>query len=232
MRFRVIATDFDGTLADRAYVTPQAWSLMRAVRASGRAIVLVTGRLLPDILSLLDEPRTFDRVVAENGAVVYNPVTGIERTLAEPAPPEFVAALHAKGVTPLEVGRVIVATTEPHEQTVLETIRELGLEWHIIFNKGAVMALPAIVTKAAGLADVLRELGQSRECTVAIGDGENDGAMLSLAGCGVAVANAVPALKAEADIVTSGERTAGVVEILQALLADDLSQRLTRMGTS
>jgi hydroxymethylpyrimidine pyrophosphatase-like HAD family hydrolase len=79
----------------------------------------------------------FDRVVAENGALIYDPQTEEERTIA-PAPPEdFVAALRNRGVEPLSVGRAIVATWEPNETTVLEVIRDLGLELEIIFNKGA-----------------------------------------------------------------------------------------------
>jgi hypothetical protein len=48
-----------------------------------------------------------------------------------------------RGVGPISVGRVIVATWEPHENTVLKTIRDCGLELQVIFNKGAVMVLPA-----------------------------------------------------------------------------------------
>lgn len=36
-----------------------------------------------------------------------------------------------------------VATWEPNEKNVLETIRELGLELQIVFNKGAFVVLPA-----------------------------------------------------------------------------------------
>ena len=53
--------------------------------------------------------------------------------------------------SPLSVGRVIVATWEPNEGKVLDAIRELGLELQIIFNKGAVMVLPAGVNKESGL---------------------------------------------------------------------------------
>ena len=45
-------------------------------------------------------------------------------------------------MTPLDVGRVIVATQEPHEVTVLHVIHEMGLELQLIFNKGSVMILP------------------------------------------------------------------------------------------
>jgi len=36
-----------------------------------------------------------------------------------------------------------VATWKPHQDAVLDCIRELGLDLQVIFNKGAVMVLPA-----------------------------------------------------------------------------------------
>ena len=59
--------------------------------------------------------------------------------------------LQERGVTPLVTGRVIVATLHPYETTVVEVIRKLGLELQVIFNKGAVMILPAGVNKGTGL---------------------------------------------------------------------------------
>ena len=96
-------------------------------------------------------------------------------------------------------GRVIIATWEPHETVVLQTIRDLGLELEVIFNKGSVMILPTGVNKASGLRSALKDLGLTTEQVVAVGDAENDHAFLSCAGCGVAVANALPALKERAD---------------------------------
>ena len=87
---------------------------------------------------------------------------------------------------------------------MLEAIRELGLEWQIIFNKGAVMVLPPGVNKASGLAAALEELQLSPLNVVGIGDAENDHAFLTLCGCSVAVANALDAVKATADVVTAG----------------------------
>jgi len=52
---------------------------------------------------------------------------------------------------PLEEGAVVVATHDPHGGVMLEVIRELGLEIHVIFNRGAVMALPPGINKATGL---------------------------------------------------------------------------------
>ena len=114
---------------------------------------------------------------------------------------------------------------------MLETIKDQGLELQVIFNKGAVMILPAGVNKASGLAAALGRMRLSPHNAVAIGDAENDHALLSLCECGVAVANALATLKDEAAFVTSGARGAGVIELIDGLLADDLAShepQLTR----
>ena len=100
--------------------------------------------------------------------------TGQKISLAEPPPREFIDELARRGVPRIEVGDVIVATWEPHETTVLQTIHDLGLELQIIFNKGAVMILPTGVNKATGLTAALTKLGISRHNTVGVGDAEND----------------------------------------------------------
>ena len=79
----------------------------------------------------------------------------------------IVARLRELGVTPLAVGRSIVATWEPMEAAVLEVIRELGLELQITFNKGAVMVLPPGVNKASGLEAALQPHDQLSQLNVA-----------------------------------------------------------------
>lgn len=215
------ATDYDGTLAHHGAVDAPAIDALERLRESGRKLLLVTGRELPDLKRVFDRLDLFDVVVAENGALLYFPETQDERPVAAEPPAELVAALRARGVAPLSVGRGIVATWEPNEVAVLECIRELGLEWQIIFNKGAVMVLPPGVNKATGLAAALDELGISPLNVAAIGDAENDHAFLTACGCSIAVANALEAVKKTADLVTSGDHGAGVVEAIDALLADD-----------
>lgn len=222
MRYLALATDYDGTIARDGAVDEPTLAALRRVRASGRRLLLVTGRELADLFATFPHCGLFDRVVAENGALVYDPAARATRVLAPPPPPELVAALAAKGV-PLSVGRAVVATVEPHEHAVLAAIRDLGLEWHVIFNKGSVMALPSGVTKATGLADVLAELGLPAAAVVGVGDAENDHAFLRSCGCAVAVANALESVKAAADVVTAGARGAGVAELVDRLLADDLA---------
>jgi HAD superfamily hydrolase (TIGR01484 family) len=139
-----LATDYDGTLACDGVVNEA-----KRFKETGRRLLLVTGRELPHVKDAFPQIALFDRVIAENGALVYNPATEEQRLLGESPPDAFVARLKERNVTPLSVGRSIVATWEPHGNTVLEVIRELGLELQIIFNKGAVMVLPPGVNKAS-----------------------------------------------------------------------------------
>ena len=223
MYFLALATDYDGTLAQDGVVDPDTVAAIRRLKNTGRRLILVTGRELPDLQRAFPEVAGCDLIVAENGALLYEPGTGRETVLA-PAPPEaFVARLRERGVQPLSVGRSIVATWEPMQDIVLETVRELGLELHIVFNKGAVMVLPSGVNKASGLAAALVESGLSPHNVVGIGDAENDHAFLAMCGCSVAVANALDSVKAEADLVTRGARGAGVRELIDELLASDLA---------
>ena len=178
MRYVALATDFDGTLARGGCVEPSTIDALKRLAATGRRLLLVTGRELDDLCRVFAETDLFDRLVVENGAVLHRPSTGETRALAAAPPPEFVAELARRGVAPLSAGASIVATWHPNEETVLDVIRELGLELQVTFNKGAVMVLPAGVNKASGLAAALEELGLSAHNAVAIGDAENDHALL------------------------------------------------------
>jgi hydroxymethylpyrimidine pyrophosphatase-like HAD family hydrolase len=229
VRYHALVCDYDGTLATHGQVDAPTLAALDQLRASRRKLIMVTGRQLPDLMEILPRLDLFDRVVAENGAVLYRPSDRSERALAEPPSAELVAALRLRGVSPVSVGRVIVATWEPHETTVLEVIRELGLELQVIFNKGAVMVLPSGVNKATGMDAALVELGLSRHNAVGVGDAENDHAFLARCECSVAVANALAPLKERADLVTAGTHGAGVAELIDRLLESDLVELEPRL---
>jgi hydroxymethylpyrimidine pyrophosphatase-like HAD family hydrolase len=222
MRYFALATDYDGTLATHGVVNEATRRALERFAASGRKLVLVTGRELDDLEHAFAHLALFDRVVAENGAIEYVPATKEVRLLDEPPPPAFVDALRSRGVTPLSVGKVIVATREPYESVVLEVIRDLGLELHVEFNKGAVMVLPAGTTKRTGLAHALERMGLSPHNVVGVGDAENDHTFLSMCECAVSVANGLPSLKERCDWVTPSPEGAGVVELVDRVIADDL----------
>ncbi|GIH96943.1 HAD hydrolase family protein [Planobispora siamensis] len=223
MRYHVLACDYDGTLSTEGKVDDDTVAALERLVRSGRRLVMVTGRELDDLASVFDRFDLFERIVAENGALLHDPARQETTALAEPPPPEFAERLREAGVQPLSVGSVIVATWEPHGETVLRTIRELGLELQVIFNKGAVMVLPSGVNKATGLTAALGALGLSPHNTVGVGDAENDHAFLSACECSVAVANALPAVKERCDVVTGQPRGAGVTELVDRILDDDLA---------
>jgi hydroxymethylpyrimidine pyrophosphatase-like HAD family hydrolase len=221
MRYRAIATDYDGTIAYEGVVDDETVVALRRARAAGLQLILVTGRELGDLFNVFPHPDIFDCVVAENGAVLYEPGTGKVKTLCPPAPPQLVRALQRQQV-PISVGHAIVATVVSYERQVLDAIRELGLEWHVIFNKKSVMALPVEINKATGLAAAAAILDLLPEQTIGVGDAENDQVFLEQCGLAVAVDNALPAVREMAGLVTTGACGDGVRELITQLLAGRL----------
>lgn len=223
MRYHALAADYDGTLAHHGLIDDRTWGCLRKLRESGRKLVMVTGRELDELLGLLQHAEMFDRIVAENGAVLYCPASKAVRLLAPKPAPDFADELKKRGVARVAVGRVIVAAWEPHQDTILHTIHDMALELQVIFNKGAVMVLPTGVNKATGLEAALHDLGLSRHNVVAVGDAENDHALLSACEVGAAVANALDSLKAKADVVLDRDHGAGVSELVERMVDDDLA---------
>ncbi|HLK17513.1 MAG TPA: HAD-IIB family hydrolase [Bryobacteraceae bacterium] len=224
MRYLALASDYDGTLASDGAVDDTTVHAVERLIHSGRRLILVTGRELPDLQATFPRIDLCERVVAENGALLFNPATGEKRTLAQRPPDSFLEALRRRGVPSVSVGEVIVATWQPHETQVMEAIRDSGLELQIIFNKGAVMVLPPGVNKMTGLCAALQDLKLSPHNLVAVGDAENDHAFLESCECAVAVANSVAALKDRADFVTSSPRGAGVTQLIDRVIESDLAE--------
>jgi len=222
LRYLALATDYDGTLASQGRVDGETIDALKRLAASGRKSILVTGRRLEDLERVFPEVTIFDLVVAENGPVLSRPRSGEIRLLAQPPAPTFVDALRRRGVDPLAIGHVVVATVQPNDTLVAEVIAELGLDLQVILNKGSVMVLPRSVDKATGLAQALNEMSLSPETVVGVGDAENDITFLSMCGRSIAVANALDAVKQRADYVTQGRSSAGVREIINQLVTDDL----------
>src|SRR5690606_29094224 len=135
--FRAVAVDFDGTLTPAARPTEEVLGALAAARAEGRAIVLVTGRIVDELRAIFpDHARHVDLVVAENGAVLATP-NGL-LPLGRPIPAALDAALADEGI-PFRRGRVILATRGEHDVLLLEAIRRLGLDCQLVRNRGELM---------------------------------------------------------------------------------------------
>lgn len=215
---RALATDYDGTLAHDGSVSESTLQALRRLKDAHFRLILVTGRELHELRAIFPQITWFDLAVMENGGVLFHPHTGEIEPLAPPPPSEFVARLHKLGL-PLQVGKSIVATWEPHEAEVLATIKNMGLELQVIFNKGAVMILPSGVNKATGLRAAAERLSLTPDQIAGVGDAENDHAFLKVCGYSVAVANALPAVREEVDWVTQLDHGDGVSELIERMLA-------------
>lgn len=210
---QAIAVDYDGTLTQADRPTEEVLEAVRAVRGRGRAVVLVTGRILSELRTVFPEvDEEFDAIVAENGAVLADPDG--TRDLAVPVDPALAQALAHRDIS-VRQGRVLLACDAVHAAAVGEEIRRLGLDGQQIRNRAALMVLPAGVTKGTGLIQALGNLGISRHSTLAIGDAENDHHLMAVCELGVAVANAVDRLKQRADLVLEQANGAGVAAFLR-----------------
>jgi hydroxymethylpyrimidine pyrophosphatase-like HAD family hydrolase len=230
MRYLVLVTDYDGTIATGGKADEATLAALERLRMSGRRAVLLTGRQLDDLLTVLPRVSLFDYVVAENGAVLYEPRSREQTLLGKPPPAQFVQRLRELTGNSIGTGKVIVDTRLPHHTAVLQAIQEMGLELQIVFNKDAVMVLPAGVNKASGMDHALRKLGLSPHEAIGIGDAQNDHSFLERCECAVAVANAVPAIRELAAFTTRGEAGQGVAEVVDELIENDLSRMHGRLA--
>jgi HAD superfamily hydrolase (TIGR01484 family) len=220
MRYLALAADYDGTLASGGVVAEPVVRALERLKQSGRKLLLVTGREMDEIVEIFPELDLFDRVVAENGEVLYRPQDRSEKYLAARPPEKFVDELRRRNVSPLSMGRIIIAANAAAAPEILDAIRESGLDLEIIFNKNSVMVLPRGVDKATGLRVALDELKLPLDALVAVGDGENDIPMLEIAGCGAAVAGALEPVKEAADIVLFADAGEGVIELIDRMLGE------------
>jgi hypothetical protein len=218
-KYLALATDYDGTIAQHGDVTDATRDALLRWKEAGRKLILVTGRELPDLQKVCPFTKSFDCIVAENGAMLYWPASGEKNILAAAPPAEFIQALRARGVSPLSFGEAIVATQENYKGVVLEVIEELGLKLKVILNKGALMILPTSVDKATGLIAAAQAMDLALADIAGVGDAENDQVFLALCGYSAAVGNALSFLKKQVHYVTKATHGAGVEELIEKLLA-------------
>jgi phosphoglycolate phosphatase-like HAD superfamily hydrolase len=213
---RAVALDLDGTLAENDRLSDAAMAGVDDARDDGLTTILVTGRMLDELEQTFPGlAGRFDAVVAENGALLA--VGGDVHDLAPAVEAALAAALAERGV-PFRRGRVLVACDAVHAATVVEAVGRLGLDCQVVRNRGALMVLPAGVSKGTGLLAALAEFDVSPHNTLAVGDAENDLALLEAAEVGVAVANAVASLRRHADLVLDEANGAGIAALLSGPL--------------
>lgn len=209
---RVMAFDFDGTLAIDGHVPPEVETALEQCRASGHVLFLVTGRRF-ETVTLGSLGDLFAGIVWENGAVLTHTASGETYLPFGQLDGRLLKAIEEAGI-PFERGLAIAATWVPHDQALWRILSAHGGSTSIEYNKSAVMVLPPGATKGAGLERLLTLCGLSSRNLAAFGDAENDLSMLTLAEVSVAVADAVPAVIQTSDVLATAPGPQGVLEIL------------------
>ena len=197
---KILACDLDGTLAKNGVVAPETWDLLHQAKISGLTLILATGRVMDSFIDSGPFAEFFEAIVAEDGAVVFFPRRNIVKQPFGRLSSIVIQRLEEMKI-PLERGMSIVATRVPYDETIMKVLQALNVGVTIEYNNGAVMLLPPGATKGTGLSYALQDLGYSPRNLVACGDAENDCSLLELAELAVAVPNAIPKIKALADVV-------------------------------
>ncbi len=78
--------------------------------------------------------------------------------------------------------------------------------------------VPKGIDKAQSLSVLLSKIGMTREEMIAVGDGFNDLSMIKYAGLGVAMANAQPVVRENADFITLSNEEDGVAHVVRKFM--------------
>ncbi len=269
---RVLALDLDGTvLGPGNRLSERSVSAVAAFRATGRLVVVASGRSRRSALPWALDLGGASAMVCHNGAAVYDFGAGAAEggeLIAEHLLPEGTARglvdlsrkleLHFHGFAgddwvyerPMSgtavyearsgfAGRRVDFDTFPrlgfHKamfvgdpgklmEDAAARARELcdGTATVLFSGPGFLEIVAAGVSKAAGLQAYVSRLGLGLENVLAIGDAENDEAMILSAGIGVAMGDAPAALRARAGRVAGTLAEDGAAAASEAFLAGQL----------
>ena len=230
--YRVIALDLDGTLTNsRKEVSPRNKEAIRKAVEKGVHVVLASGRPLPGVAHVARDVGLFDfggYMLAYNGSQVVDCITGrslIHETLPEKYYPEICRFYRDFGINLMTYTETGVISENREQYTELESgISKIPLT--VVPDLLSAIGQPVCKFLAAGSYDNLRTyqdylkeiFGCTREELIACGDSMNDTTMVSFAGLGVAMENAQPHLKSQADYIADTNDNDGVAEVIEKFI--------------
>lgn len=237
--YKLLALDMDGTtLTEDKRISEENKKWMGVAMDAGVTVMFATGRGRKSMAPYVMELELHNPIVSTNGSEVWErPDLLYKRHTLET---EMVHRLHKMAVDngtyywAHAVGASFNINAWTHdinaEQWLLfgfdtdraDVLRDLHKEvasWGCfeISNSSPtnIELNPAGISKASGLRDICELKGISMNDVVAVGDSFNDLTMIRAAGLGVAMGNAQPAVKAEADWVTSTNEQDGVARVIR-----------------
>jgi Cof subfamily protein (haloacid dehalogenase superfamily) len=123
-----------------------------------------------------------------------------------------------------ETLRLVSFGPEKRLRAALEALGDVSVGRQVLplgsYGSGELTVFSPEASKGSGLRWLAQRLGVPLEQTLAIGDGVNDLSMLRMAGLGVAMGNAAPEIRAEADAVTATNDQDGVALAIERYILD------------
>jgi len=145
MKIRVLALDFDNTIAVHDRLDPNVATALYEARGGSILRVLVTGRILSDLMPLLPSHDLFDAIVAENGAVLQLAHDPHPIALSSGPDSALVAELSKRAIAH-RCGTCIVeaSATLSHDVLTVVIAGKVVMEVRVMYT----MDKPAILAKA------------------------------------------------------------------------------------
>ncbi len=226
MPFKAIAVDIDGTITDENLVLDlEAAGALRTLKSMGFEIIVCSGNVLPIAYALSSYLGVRGAIVAENGGVIYHKKK--VKVLVEPA--EALRAFeHLKrqmNVERLFTDRWRESEVGLYQNVDVGEVRKILKDFDVMVESSgyAIHIMPGEITKMDGIIALEEFTGIKPEEMIAIGDGDNDAAMIEGCGYGITVANASEKAKQSADYVTEHSYGRGFLEAAEII--EELSER-------
>ncbi|MEM2122165.1 MAG: phosphoglycolate phosphatase [Candidatus Bathyarchaeia archaeon] len=216
--FKVLASDFDGTLTDGGrMLSLEAVRALRALEFRGVKVSLVSGMNYPSLYKMGLHLGCRGAVIAENGAVVSH--GGEVKVLGDKKPSQKVLKALKERFPSLRESwdnhyRSVDVGFErnlPRDE-VSRFVAEYSKEVRFVDSGVAYHILDEGVDKGVGLRVAATLMKVESSEIAAVGDNENDLELFREAGYSIALANAPEKLKEEADHVTNRPDGLGFVE--------------------
>ncbi|MGB9636104.1 MAG: phosphoglycolate phosphatase [Thermoplasmata archaeon] len=215
--YSALFVDIDGTITDaKRRAECNAIEVLRKLEAK-LIVVLTSGNVLPVVYGIRQFIGLSGPIIAENGGVVlYNnqiellgKIDEVEkcfRSIADKIKTERIFT---------DRWRLTEIALKPDVE--YSHLMELCRTWNVKIERTgfAVHIMPENVSKANAMLFVCRKLGLEPSACIAIGDGDNDAEMLSIAGWSGAPANASELAKQNAKYVAKECYGKGFLEIIE-----------------
>jgi phosphoglycolate phosphatase len=217
---RAVITDVDGTLTDQERrLVPEVMGVVRRMTEAGLPVVLATGNVLPLALALHRYLGLSGPIVAENGGVLYSRHGGREK-VEHLADRRIALAAYRRLVrSGLPVRRLFTDRWRESEVAIEEGVSERKIravlrgQPILVESTGfAVHLIQRGAGKLPALRRALEPLGLAPEDCLAVGDGNNDVAMLRASAWAVSFPTGSARARQAADYVTRAPYGHGFVE--------------------